>query len=91
MNDAVHINVMPTVLFDILGKTPISVSADDFTSTSSELPWGYHKILGPLLFSLYLLPFGAIFQKADISFHCYLDNLDKVLFSTIEQCSCSTL
>lgn len=65
MNDAVHINMIPTVLFDILGKTPISVSAVDFTSTSAELPWGYHKArFLDLSFSLYLLPFGAIFQKA---------------------------
>lgn len=58
------INVIPTVLFDILGKTPISVSADDFTSTSAELPWGYHKArFLDLSFSLYTCSHLVLFSK----------------------------
>lgn len=64
MNDAVHINMIPTVLFDILGKTPISVSAVDFTSTSAELPWGYHKArFLDLSFSLYTCSHLVLFSK----------------------------
>ncbi len=34
----------------------------------------YRCILGSLLFSLYILPSGAIFKKYKISYHCHADD-----------------
>ncbi len=56
-----------------LTKRRFSVTLGEFTSLSASLTCGIPlgSILGPILFSLYMLPIGSIFSKHGMSFHCY--------------------
>ena len=75
-----YVGVHGTVLKWItsyLSSRTFSVMVGDLSSSSSPLSCGVPQgsVIGPILFSLYMLPLGSIIARHILSFHCYADDL----------------
>uniref|UniRef100_A0A3Q4I1K7 Reverse transcriptase domain-containing protein n=1 Tax=Neolamprologus brichardi TaxID=32507 RepID=A0A3Q4I1K7_NEOBR len=81
-------NVLSWLSFYLSGRSPtVSFKNDLFEICAVEHGVPQGSVLGPLLFSLYLLPLGVLLRSFNVTFPCYADDLQLYVPLTIGNCA----